>query len=203
VDASLIAADANKQRSIPGSEWQKTRDPETASRAEKEYLATAVKSTSPRNVGFTPRNPTCAYAFHRTLKSAIAASRVAAYPRSCGGSASLGGRRKPANRIHDRRRVIVMAITAPLSAVAYPSGTVLLLPKPKTPTSPPGSPPHLPGGVLWRPHLRPSNPPTMVRSFQFGMTSAPRWPQSWQRIRRPSEGTNTSSSQASTLTTAS
>jgi transposase len=39
VDASLIVADANKQRSIPGSEWQKTRDPETASRAVKEYLA--------------------------------------------------------------------------------------------------------------------------------------------------------------------
>ncbi len=37
---SLIQADANKQRSIPGSEWQKTRDPETASRAVKEYLAT-------------------------------------------------------------------------------------------------------------------------------------------------------------------
>jgi len=31
VDASLIVADANKQRSIPGSQWQKTRDPETAS----------------------------------------------------------------------------------------------------------------------------------------------------------------------------
>jgi transposase len=40
VDASLIAADANKQRAIPGSEWQKTRDPATASRAVKEYLAT-------------------------------------------------------------------------------------------------------------------------------------------------------------------
>lgn len=40
VDASLIQADANKQRSILGSEWQKTRDPETASRAVKEYLAT-------------------------------------------------------------------------------------------------------------------------------------------------------------------
>ncbi len=40
VDASLIAADANKQRSVPGSEWQKTRDPETASRAMQEYLAT-------------------------------------------------------------------------------------------------------------------------------------------------------------------
>jgi transposase len=40
VDASLIAADANKQRSIPGSEWEKARDPKTASRAVKEYLAT-------------------------------------------------------------------------------------------------------------------------------------------------------------------
>ena len=40
VDASLIAADANKQRSIRGSEWKKTREPETARRAVKEYLAT-------------------------------------------------------------------------------------------------------------------------------------------------------------------
>ena len=40
VDASLIAADANKQRSIPGSEWKKTAAPETASRAVREYLAT-------------------------------------------------------------------------------------------------------------------------------------------------------------------
>ena len=40
VDASLIVADANKQRSIPGSEWSKTRDPQGASRAVREYLAT-------------------------------------------------------------------------------------------------------------------------------------------------------------------
>src|SRR6187399_2669976 len=40
VDASLIAADANKQRSIPGKDWDKNRDPQTASRAVKEYLAT-------------------------------------------------------------------------------------------------------------------------------------------------------------------
>jgi transposase len=40
VDASLIVADANKQRSIPGSEWQKAHDPNTANRAVKEYLAT-------------------------------------------------------------------------------------------------------------------------------------------------------------------
>src|SRR5512133_3227452 len=40
VDASLIAADANKQRSIPGSEWNKARDPHSASRAMREYLAT-------------------------------------------------------------------------------------------------------------------------------------------------------------------
>ena len=40
VDASLIVADANKQRSIPGSEWDKARDPLGASRAMREYLAT-------------------------------------------------------------------------------------------------------------------------------------------------------------------
>src|SRR5262245_47177068 len=39
VDASLIVADANKQRSIPGKDWDRNRDPETASRAVKEYLA--------------------------------------------------------------------------------------------------------------------------------------------------------------------
>jgi len=40
VDASLIVADANKQRSIPGSEWNKRPDVQGASRAVKEYLAT-------------------------------------------------------------------------------------------------------------------------------------------------------------------
>ena len=39
VDASLIVADANKQRSIPGTEWKKTCLAETASRATREYLA--------------------------------------------------------------------------------------------------------------------------------------------------------------------
>src|SRR5215469_12964688 len=38
VDASLIAA--NAKRSIPGKDWDKNRDPEAASRAVKEYLAT-------------------------------------------------------------------------------------------------------------------------------------------------------------------
>jgi len=40
VDAKLIVADANKQRSIPGKDWDKNRAPETASRAVREYLAT-------------------------------------------------------------------------------------------------------------------------------------------------------------------
>jgi transposase len=39
VDASLIVADANKQRSIPGSHW-KACDPQGASRAIREYLTT-------------------------------------------------------------------------------------------------------------------------------------------------------------------
>jgi transposase len=40
VDASLIEADANRQRSIPGVEWKKQTDPQAASRAVREYLAT-------------------------------------------------------------------------------------------------------------------------------------------------------------------
>ena len=40
VDASLIVADANKQRSIPGSEWNKAHGPQEANRAIKDYLAT-------------------------------------------------------------------------------------------------------------------------------------------------------------------
>jgi transposase len=40
VDASLIQADANKQRSIVGQDWRRDRDPARSSRAVKEYLAT-------------------------------------------------------------------------------------------------------------------------------------------------------------------
>ena len=36
VDASMIKADANRQRSVPGSEWQV---PEAANHAVREYLA--------------------------------------------------------------------------------------------------------------------------------------------------------------------
>jgi hypothetical protein len=40
VDASLIQADTNKQRSITGQDWHKDRDPKSAGRAVKEYLPT-------------------------------------------------------------------------------------------------------------------------------------------------------------------
>jgi transposase len=36
VDASLIQADTNKQRSMAGQEWRRDRDPKSASRAVKE-----------------------------------------------------------------------------------------------------------------------------------------------------------------------
>src|ERR1700759_1059580 len=39
VDASLIAADANQQRSSEGQDWRRDRDPKRSSRAVKEYLA--------------------------------------------------------------------------------------------------------------------------------------------------------------------
>ena len=40
LDASLIQADANNQRSIAGQDWRRDRDPARSSRAVKEYLAT-------------------------------------------------------------------------------------------------------------------------------------------------------------------
>jgi transposase len=43
-DASLIVADANKQRSIRGEDWDKKRDPETASRAVFSSATFATKS---------------------------------------------------------------------------------------------------------------------------------------------------------------
>ena len=55
VDASLIAADANKQRSIQGSEWKKTGDPEAASRAVREYLATLDDAAFGAASDVTPR----------------------------------------------------------------------------------------------------------------------------------------------------
>jgi transposase len=62
VDASLIQADANKHRSIPGAEWNKDIDPEQAHRAVKEYLATlgdpaygAASSVTPKFI--SPSDP--------------------------------------------------------------------------------------------------------------------------------------------------
>jgi transposase len=55
VDASLIAADANKQRSIPGSEWKTTGGSETASRAVREYLATLDDAAFGAASGVTPK----------------------------------------------------------------------------------------------------------------------------------------------------
>jgi transposase len=62
VDASLIVADANKQRSIPGAEWNKEHAAKDASRAVKEYLATlddaafgAASEVTPRFV--SPSDP--------------------------------------------------------------------------------------------------------------------------------------------------
>jgi hypothetical protein len=40
VDASLIAADANKQRSVPSDEWKPEEVKDKACRAVREYLAT-------------------------------------------------------------------------------------------------------------------------------------------------------------------
>ena len=55
VDASLIVADANKQRSIPGPEWSKELDAQEASRAAKEYLATLDDAAFGAASGVTPK----------------------------------------------------------------------------------------------------------------------------------------------------
>jgi len=55
VDASLIVADANKQRSVPGTEWNKKRDSEAASRAVKEYLATLDDAAYGAATDVTPK----------------------------------------------------------------------------------------------------------------------------------------------------
>ena len=48
VDASLIGADANKQRSIPGKDWDKNRDPETAGCAIKGVSRSGSSNSPPR-----------------------------------------------------------------------------------------------------------------------------------------------------------
>jgi transposase len=55
VDASLIVADANKQRSIPGSEWSEARDPQGASRAVKDYLTTLDEAAFGAASAVTPK----------------------------------------------------------------------------------------------------------------------------------------------------
>ena len=62
VDASLIEADANRQRSIAGKEWHKERDPQAASRAVKEYLTTL------NDAAFGPRPRSSRSSSHRPIR---------------------------------------------------------------------------------------------------------------------------------------
>jgi transposase len=55
VDASLIEADANRQRSIPGADWNKERSPETASRSVREYLETLDEAAWGAATGVEPK----------------------------------------------------------------------------------------------------------------------------------------------------
>ena len=50
VDASLIQAESNKHRSIPGAEWHKDIDPEQARRAVKEYWRRSTRRPTARQV---------------------------------------------------------------------------------------------------------------------------------------------------------
>jgi len=89
VDASLIQADANKHRSIPGAEWNKDIDPEQAPRAVKEYLATlndpaygAASNVTPKFI--SPSDPAAQWtgalrnaAFFAYAKHATRSTRIA------------------------------------------------------------------------------------------------------------------------------
>jgi hypothetical protein len=55
VDGSLIVADANKHRSIPGSAWSKELDAREVSRAAKDYLATLYDAAFDAASGVTPK----------------------------------------------------------------------------------------------------------------------------------------------------
>ena len=55
VDASLIEADANKCRSLPGTDWSKDINPKTASRAVKDYLATLDDAAYGQATTVTPK----------------------------------------------------------------------------------------------------------------------------------------------------
>ena len=64
VDASLIAADANKQRSVPSREWKSEEIKETATRATQEYFATlddaafgAASPVTPKFISRSDRRP--------------------------------------------------------------------------------------------------------------------------------------------------
>ena len=119
VDASLIVADANKQRSIPGTEWKKTCLAETASRATREYLATlddaafgAASDVTPKFV--SPSDPAAqwtgamrglaffAYADNYLIESSVSAAmrglgkEASDYPRLlCGRQLAAKARRRP------------------------------------------------------------------------------------------------------------
>lgn len=76
VDASLIQADANKQRSIAGQDWRRDRDPARSSRAVKEYLAPlddtawgAASEVMPKFV--SPSDPAAQWTGDREVVTAV------------------------------------------------------------------------------------------------------------------------------------
>jgi hypothetical protein len=76
VDASLIVADANKQRSIPGAQWNKQLDAQAVSRATKEYRLRSImrhfgaaSEVTPKFV--SPSDPAAQSALNRCLARVI------------------------------------------------------------------------------------------------------------------------------------
>jgi transposase len=99
VDASLIVADANKQRSVPGTEWKKSCARETASRAMREYLATlddaafgAASEVTPKFV--SPSDPAAQWTGATSSSPRAAATGSACRCQGCGCKGGPGWRGK-------------------------------------------------------------------------------------------------------------
>src|ERR1700730_11184942 len=127
VDASLIAADANKQRSIAGQDWRRDRDPMRSSRAVKEYLATlddtawgaASDVVAPcmraRRFCIAPASSTAMYVRsnrsavqknHRARSRAISMSMPATLPGRSLGPRGLSARDVSARRLRCGSRIL-------------------------------------------------------------------------------------------------
>ncbi len=101
VDASLIAADANKHRSIPGSEWSNELDAREVSRASKEYLATLDDAAFGAASDVTPKFVSPSDPAHADVYAGL--NPAALCPTPCSKTSSATRRSRRPRRMPKRR----------------------------------------------------------------------------------------------------